>query len=91
MLKLVKWNPWDLDPAPPALSALSFLPSPGPFKMVLGRELRSEPDRTWPSSLIPQHPPGSGSHPISAALKSTDRPGRVIAHINQAALSTEHL
>lgn len=83
-LRLVKRSGWDLNPALLALSALPLWPSPGLFKMVLGRELRFEADQAWPSSLIPQHPPGARSHPISAALKSADRPGRVIAHINQA-------
>lgn len=89
MLKLVKCSHWALDPAPRLFQLSPFLPSSGPFKMVLGRGLRSDP--AGPSSPISQHPLGSRSHPISAALKSADRPGRIIAHINQAALSTEHL
>jgi hypothetical protein len=72
------------EPLLPALPAVPFSP-PETFKRMVARKLGSEPDQSWPSDLIPQHPPGSRSQPISVALKSAGRPGCVIAHINQAA------
>lgn len=59
----------DSNPVPLAHLALSSLPSPGPLEVVLGRELRSQPDRAWPSNPIPQHPPGGWVSPHYRCFK----------------------